>query len=109
MIFIGYEPGSKAYRVYGPTTRRVHVSRDVVFDEAACWDWDKDVTAAERSEELVVEYTMSSVPVAATHVPRRASPTPSGTEYMSVVGGLRYLVHTRPDICFAVGYLSRFM
>jgi hypothetical protein len=29
--------------------------------------------------------------------------------YRSVVGGLRYLVHTRPDICFAVGYLSRFM
>jgi hypothetical protein len=31
------------------------------------------------------------------------------TQYRSVVGGLRYLVHTRPDICFAVGYLSRFM
>jgi hypothetical protein len=30
-------------------------------------------------------------------------------EYRSVVGGLRYLVHTRPDICFAVSYLSRFM
>jgi hypothetical protein len=68
MIFIGYEPGSKAYRVYDPTTRRVHVSRDVVFDEAACWDWDKDVTAAERSEELVVEYTTSPVPVAAKGV-----------------------------------------
>jgi hypothetical protein len=29
--------------------------------------------------------------------------------YRSVVGGLRYLVHTRPDICFTVGFLSRFM
>ena len=27
----------------------------------------------------------------------------------SIVGGLRYLVHTRPDIAFAVGYVSRFM
>jgi hypothetical protein len=29
--------------------------------------------------------------------------------YSNVGGGLRYLVHTRPDICFTVGYLSRFM
>uniref|UniRef100_A0A8R7P947 Retrovirus-related Pol polyprotein from transposon TNT 1-94 n=1 Tax=Triticum urartu TaxID=4572 RepID=A0A8R7P947_TRIUA len=33
MVLIGYEPGSKAYRVYDPATRRVHVSRDVVFNE----------------------------------------------------------------------------
>lgn len=34
-IFVGYEPGSAAYRVFDPSTRRVHVSRDVIFDEAA--------------------------------------------------------------------------
>ena len=31
------------------------------------------------------------------------------TEYRSVVGMLRYLVHTRPDLAFSVGYASRFM
>jgi hypothetical protein len=31
------------------------------------------------------------------------------TLYRSIVGGLRYLVHTLPDICFAVNYLSKFM
>ncbi|GKB16092.1 zinc finger, CCHC-type containing protein [Tanacetum coccineum] len=31
------------------------------------------------------------------------------TEYRSIVGGLRYLTHTRPDISFAVGIVSRFM
>jgi hypothetical protein len=31
------------------------------------------------------------------------------TMYRSLVGSLRYLVHTRPDIMFAVGYVSRFM
>jgi hypothetical protein len=31
------------------------------------------------------------------------------TEYRSIVGMLRYLVHTRPDLSFAVGFVSRFM
>ena len=31
------------------------------------------------------------------------------TLYQSIFGGLRYLVHTRPDIVFVVGYVSRFM
>ena len=31
------------------------------------------------------------------------------TLYQSIVDGLRYLVHTRPDIAFTVGYVSRFM
>src|SRR6185503_18414208 len=29
------------------------------------------------------------------------------TRYRSIVGGLRWLTHTRPDITFAVGYVSR--
>lgn len=31
------------------------------------------------------------------------------TMFKSLVGGLRYLVHTRPDISYAVGMVSRFM
>jgi len=38
-IFVGYEPGSKAYRLFDPTTRRVHISRDVMFDEGGQWSW----------------------------------------------------------------------
>jgi hypothetical protein len=33
MIFVGYKSGSKVYRAYDPITKRVHVTRDVVFDE----------------------------------------------------------------------------
>lgn len=29
--------------------------------------------------------------------------------FKSIVGGLRYLVHTRPDITYSVGVISRFM
>jgi hypothetical protein len=31
------------------------------------------------------------------------------TQYRRIVGSIRYLVHTRPDLAFAVGYVSRFM
>ena len=31
------------------------------------------------------------------------------TEFKSIVGGLRYLVHTRPNIAYSVGIVSRFM
>lgn len=31
------------------------------------------------------------------------------TEYISIVGSLRYLAYTRPDITFVVGVVSRFM
>lgn len=31
------------------------------------------------------------------------------TEFKNLVGGLCYLVHTRPDIAYAVGIVSRFM
>ena len=37
------------------------------------------------------------------------APLVDATNYRSIVGALRYLTHTRPDIGFAVGYVSRFM
>jgi hypothetical protein len=41
MVLFGYEPGSAAYRVYDPFGGHVHISRDMVFDEGARWDWEK--------------------------------------------------------------------
>ena len=33
MVFLGYEGGSKAYRCLDPVTFKIHISRDVIFDE----------------------------------------------------------------------------
>jgi hypothetical protein len=60
MIFVSYEPGSKAYRVYDPTTRRVHISRDVIFDEAAQWAWsnEHDVDPAASSSRSLSPWSL---------------------------------------------------
>jgi hypothetical protein len=42
MVFIGYKVGSKAWKFYNLTTRRVHVSHDVVFEEDRGWDWNEE-------------------------------------------------------------------
>jgi hypothetical protein len=49
MVFIGYEPGSKAYRFYDSEKKKLVVSRDVVFEEHRCWDWE--VSAANTDED----------------------------------------------------------
>jgi hypothetical protein len=50
MIFIGYESGSKAYRAYDPITKHVHMTRDVVFDEQAQWDWGSGGDDSKRGQ-----------------------------------------------------------
>jgi hypothetical protein len=39
----------------------------------------------------------------------RNTPPVDATEYRSMVGSLRYLVNTRPDLAFSVEYVSRFI
>ena len=46
-IFIGYSTTSKGYRLYDPQSWKVHVSRDVLFDE--------DEFVRRRSEQQVIE------------------------------------------------------
>jgi hypothetical protein len=38
-----------------------------------------------------------------------SSPLVDQTEYRSLIGSLKYLLHTRPELTFSVSYLSRFM
>jgi hypothetical protein len=52
--------GQKAYRVYDPVTQKVHIICDVVFDEAAQWDWGKEGAAVVKSGDFSVEYMVCS-------------------------------------------------
>jgi hypothetical protein len=59
MIFVGYEEGSKAYRVYDPATKKVRVTRDAKFEEQRRWDWTAttNTSAPPLDEPLVVVYS----------------------------------------------------
>ena len=42
LVHLGTEPGSKAYRLVNPITKRIVVSRDVVFNESQRWKWSDE-------------------------------------------------------------------
>ena len=54
LVHLGMEPGSKAYRLYDPNTRRIIVSRGVVFDEEKIWNWSKEGAEKENGGSFVV-------------------------------------------------------
>ena len=58
MVFLGYVEGTKAYRLYDPREDKVLVSRDVVFEEKAAWDWNSPSTgeAGGFTSTFVVEH-----------------------------------------------------
>ena len=58
MVFLGYAEGTKAYRLYDPRGDKVTVSRDVVFNEEAAWDWHSPSTgeAGGFTNTFVVEH-----------------------------------------------------
>jgi hypothetical protein len=41
MVLMGYEKGTKGYRVYDPVAKKLHISRDAIFQENQCWDWEQ--------------------------------------------------------------------
>jgi len=57
MIFVDYEKVSKAYRSYDPIAGTVHVTRNVIFDESAQWDWSggaETSTGVDHGGEFIV-------------------------------------------------------
>ena len=67
-IFLGYNDGSKSYKLYNPLTNKVIIGRDVQFIEEEAWDGSLEKTinvktciSHEDKEELIAEIKSSMV------------------------------------------------
>lgn len=97
MVFFGYEPGSKAYRVYNPRMKKLHVSRDTIFEEDKEWQWElahRTTTTDQRHDSSFTVHfdqeqegeqspprTPMQMPAADEHTP---ATTPLSTPYAEV-------------------------
>ncbi|KAL8161209.1 hypothetical protein V2J09_012698 [Rumex salicifolius] len=50
-VLLGYEEGSKAYKLLDPSREKVIVSRDVIFEEEKGWSWKSDQETTEPNCE----------------------------------------------------------
>ncbi|KAL6339550.1 hypothetical protein AAG906_034635 [Vitis piasezkii] len=61
---------NKGYKIYQPLTEKIIVSRDVKFDEAARWNWNKtepeQAYAEEKEPELQVDDVINDEPIKGT-------------------------------------------
>ena len=57
MVLLGYEAGTKGYRMYDPVTKRLYISRDVKFEEHVGWNQD----SAENAESTEPETDTSII------------------------------------------------
>ena len=87
VVYLGKEPGTKAFRLYDPEAKRVCVSRDVVFEEGKAWPWHLEeqkmnaeietftVTgyATEETREYPLEETDIAIPQGTSDTPRSPS------------------------------------
>lgn len=70
-VYLGIEEGSKAHRLYDPRHGKIHVSRDVIFEENMEWNWSSSAEINVSSEFIVEEEPIlsqvvgSPVPLAA--------------------------------------------
>lgn len=49
MTFVGYH-STRAYKLYNPIKKKMTISRDVVFLEDECWNWEIDQTSMKTSK-----------------------------------------------------------
>jgi hypothetical protein len=83
MVFIGYEPGTKAYHTYDLVSKKVIVLRDVIFYEQTQWDRNKGAKQGEVGDiddmfTVEVEYSMmvQGIPAEDVSVARSPQPVP---------------------------------
>ena len=81
MLFIGYESGTKGYRFFDPSTGRLVVSRDVIFEEHQAWNMKGAEVNTESSEYETETFTVHyPSTIAEPTMEENAGDLPAGAE-----------------------------
>jgi hypothetical protein len=80
MVFIGYEEGTKGYRMFEPESRSLHISRDVIFEEDQAWDWTSSTTDTNQPDQFVIQFPITVAdPTTGDPTKNLAPDSPSGS------------------------------
>ena len=78
VTFVGYELGSKGYRLWDKNTRSVHLSRDVTFDKSSFPSKSNETSSTPMSQPIIPFYPVCAEPnTPAMPQIRAPSPTPT--------------------------------
>ncbi|GJR57267.1 ribonuclease H-like domain, reverse transcriptase, RNA-dependent DNA polymerase [Tanacetum coccineum] len=81
MVYLGNEQGSKAYRLFDPTTQRVCVSRDVKFKENETWDWKDYISEYTNDEPEWTDFRIGNLEVTNKHHDHETQPLEEDNEF----------------------------
>nr|GEY24723.1 ribonuclease H-like domain, reverse transcriptase, RNA-dependent DNA polymerase [Tanacetum cinerariifolium] len=80
MVYLGNKPGSKAYRLFDPTTQKICVSRDVKFKENETWDWKEYMSEHSNDEPEWIDFKIGNLEVTSEHHDQGTQPIKEDNE-----------------------------
>jgi hypothetical protein len=91
MVFLGYEEGTKGYRVYDPVQKKLHANRDVVFEEEQSWDWSMSSNSSTQPDFYTTQHQFTvHDPTMEGQAQNSAGPnSPDSVHSPSVAGGFQ--------------------
>nr|GFA82363.1 ribonuclease H-like domain, reverse transcriptase, RNA-dependent DNA polymerase [Tanacetum cinerariifolium] len=81
MVYLGNEQGSKAYRLFDPTTQRICVSRDVKFKENETWNWKEYMSEHINEEPEWTNFKIGNLKVTNEHHDQGIQPIEEDNEF----------------------------
>nr|GEY93855.1 zinc finger, CCHC-type [Tanacetum cinerariifolium] len=81
MVYLGNEQGSKAYRLFDPTTQKICVSRDVKFKENETWDWKEYISEHINDEPEWIDFKIENLKVTSEHHDQGTQPVEEDNEF----------------------------
>nr|GEX50044.1 ribonuclease H-like domain, reverse transcriptase, RNA-dependent DNA polymerase [Tanacetum cinerariifolium] len=81
MVYLGNEQGTKAYRLFDPTTQKICVSRDVKFKENETWVWKEYISEHINDEPKWTNFKIENLEVTSKHHDQGTQPVEEDNEF----------------------------